>query len=102
MAKTRAPLNFLFTFSLLKKIGMNKKLISFAFLLFCITLLSAQTGIAPENSENVTSTITKSGIGLGSVIAVVASWDRNQSIFWAIIHGILGWFYVIFFALTRD
>ncbi|MCE3074682.1 hypothetical protein [Chryseobacterium gwangjuense] len=81
---------------------MNKKILSFTLLFLCITFLSAQINITPENSENVTTTITKSGIGLGSVIAVVASWDRNQSIFWAIIHGILGWFYVVFFALTRD
>ena len=36
------------------------------------------------------------GIGLGSVIAVVISWDRNKSILWAIIHGLFGWFYVIY------
>jgi len=44
---------------------------------------------------------TSSGVGLGSVIAVVTSWDRNRSILWAILHGILSWFYVIYFALTR-
>jgi hypothetical protein len=43
----------------------------------------------------------QSGIGLGSVIAVVCSWDRNRSILWAILAGILSWFYVIYFALTR-
>jgi branched-subunit amino acid transport protein len=36
------------------------------------------------------------GIGLGSVVAVVISWDRNKSILWAIIHGLFGWFYVIY------
>lgn len=36
------------------------------------------------------------GIGLGTVIAVVISWSRNKSILWAIIHGILGWLYVIY------
>jgi len=43
----------------------------------------------------------QSGIGLGSAIAVVCSWQRNRSIFWAIIAGVLTWFYVIYFALTR-
>ncbi len=43
----------------------------------------------------------ESGLGLGSVIAVVCSWDRNRSIVLAIIAGILSWFYVIYFALTR-
>jgi hypothetical protein len=41
------------------------------------------------------------GVGLGSVIAVVASWHRNQSILWAILAGILSWFYVIYYALTE-
>ena len=48
-----------------------------------------------------TQVITSGGVGLGSVIAVVASWDRNRSILWAILHGILSWFYVIYFACTR-
>jgi hypothetical protein len=81
---------------------MNKKILSFALLLFCITLISAQITSTPENSDQVKNTITQGGIGLGSVIAVVASWDRNQSILWAIIHGILSWVYVIYFAFTRD
>ncbi len=36
------------------------------------------------------------GLGLGTIIAVVISWSRNKSILWAIIHGILGWLYVIY------
>ncbi len=49
----------------------------------------------------VVKTVTQSGIGLGSAIAVVCSWQRNRSILFAIVSGILGWFYVIYFALTR-
>ena len=45
--------------------------------------------------------VTQTGISLGSVIAVVCSWDRNRSILWAILAGIFSWFYVIYFALTR-
>jgi hypothetical protein len=41
------------------------------------------------------------GIGLGAAIAIVLSWHRNRSILLAIIHGILSWIYVIYFALTR-
>jgi len=48
-----------------------------------------------------TTIVTQSGIGLGSVIAVVCSWQRNRSILWAILAGIFSWFYVIYFALTR-
>lgn len=48
-----------------------------------------------------THTATSYGIGLGSVIAVVCSWQRNRSIGWAILHGLLSWLYVIYFASTR-
>ncbi len=40
------------------------------------------------------------GVGLGTIIAVVISWTRNKSILWAIIHGILGWLYVIYALLV--
>ena len=43
----------------------------------------------------------KAGIGLGSAIAVAISWSLNKSIVWAIIHGVLSWLYVIYYALTR-
>lgn len=36
------------------------------------------------------------GVGLGTIIAVAISWTRNKSILWAIIHGLLGWLYVIY------
>lgn len=47
------------------------------------------------------NTAAQAGIGLGSAIAVAISWSLNQSIIWAIVHGFLGWFYVIYHALTR-
>lgn len=45
--------------------------------------------------------IIENGVGLGAVIAVVVSWDRNKSVLWAILHGLLSWIYVIYFACTR-
>lgn len=36
------------------------------------------------------------GLGVGSLIAVVLSWDANHSILWAVVHAVLGWFYVIY------
>jgi hypothetical protein len=44
---------------------------------------------------------TRAGVSLGSVLAVVISWNLHHSIIWAIIHGFFGWFYVIYYALTR-
>lgn len=48
-----------------------------------------------------TVSATQTGIGIGAAIAIVCSWQRNRSILWAILAGILSWFYVIYFALTR-
>ncbi len=45
---------------------------------------------------------TQTGIGLGSALAVVCSWQRNRSIAWAILAGMLSWLYVIYFAMTRQ
>jgi len=42
-----------------------------------------------------------SGISMGSALAMILSWERSQSILWAIFHGILSWLYVIYYALTR-
>ena len=52
-------------------------------------------------SSEVQHTVTTSGIGLGSALAIVLSWHRNKSILFAIIHGVLSWLYVIYFALSR-
>ncbi|MDZ4847867.1 MAG: hypothetical protein SGI77_01110 [Pirellulaceae bacterium] len=54
-----------------------------------------------EIAHQASYTVTQSGIGLGSAIAVVCSWQRNRSILWAILAGLLSWIYVIYFALTR-
>lgn len=52
--------------------------------------------------SNQTGPVVQTGIRLGSTIAVVCSWQRNRSILWAILAGILSWLYVIYFALTRE
>ncbi|WP_293904125.1 MULTISPECIES: hypothetical protein [unclassified Sphingobacterium] len=70
--------------------------------LFILFIFISNVVFGQEISKSTTQTITQSGIGLGSVIAVVTSWDRNKSILWALIHGILGWLYVIYFAFTRS
>lgn len=48
-----------------------------------------------------TEAATTAGIGFGSALAIAISWNSYQSILWAIVHGILGWLYVIYYALTR-
>ena len=41
----------------------------------------------------------KYGVSFGSALAIAISYTHYKSIFWAIIDGILGWIYVVFFAL---
>lgn len=53
------------------------------------------------NVSIMSSSGFRGGIGLGSVLAVVASWSRNKSILWAILHAFFGWIYVIYYIFTR-
>jgi hypothetical protein len=46
--------------------------------------------------------VAKSGVGMGSALAIAISWSVNKSIVWAIIHGVFSWFYVVYYAVTRD
>ena len=77
---------------------MNNK-IAFLFLLplFLLASCAVPVGTTPYYYQPV---YYGPGIGLGTIIAVVVSWSRNKSILWAIIHGILGWFYVIYAILV--
>jgi len=51
--------------------------------------------------STTTTTATSSGIGFGSALAITISWSQWHSIVWAILHGIAGWLYVIYYAATR-
>ncbi|HAT3994344.1 TPA: hypothetical protein I9Y78_003732 [Elizabethkingia anophelis] len=79
---------------------MKKNIQVVALLLIFSNMLLAQSGTTDANTD-IRDTVTNSGLGLGAIIAVVISWDRNKSILWAIIHGVLGWLYVIYFAIIR-
>jgi hypothetical protein len=41
------------------------------------------------------------GVSIGNALAIAISWSLHNSILWAILHGIFGWFYVIYYAITR-
>jgi hypothetical protein len=38
---------------------------------------------------------------MGMTLAMILSWSRNVSIPWCLLHGILSWAYVVYFAVTR-
>jgi hypothetical protein len=42
-----------------------------------------------------TSNTYSSGIVLGTVLAAIISWTSYHSVGWAILHGFLGWFFII-------
>ena len=77
---------------------MRKYLILIFLVFFAINAFAQFTN--PTGASN--NIAIQGGVGLGSVIAVVTSWSRNESILWAILHGILGWIYVIYFGVTRQ
>lgn len=72
-----------------------------SFLLLVASILSFELFAQAKNNELASKAID-GGIGLGSIVAVVASWSRNKSILWAVIHGLLGWIYVVYFVFTRE
>ncbi len=39
----------------------------------------------------------ETGVGFGTALAICISWSLNHSVIWAIIHGILTWFYVLYY-----
>ena len=49
--------------------------------------------------NNTGSKATGSTISFGCVLATVISYTAWHSISWAIIHGLLGWIYVLYYAI---
>jgi len=41
----------------------------------------------------------KVGVGFGTALAITISWTANKSILWVIVHGILGWIYVVYYLI---
>jgi len=78
---------------------MKNKYLAFVATVFALLLASCTAG--PSGGYVYQQPVyVAPGVGLGTIIAVVISWSRNKSILWAIIHGILGWLYVIYALLV--
>jgi hypothetical protein len=58
-------------------------------------------GHPPTQTQRVVK-VVKQGASFGSALAIAISWSVNKSILWAIVHGIFSWFYVIYYAATRN
>ena len=66
--------------------------------------------MSDENNDNmekrgkfygirIGSESAKAGITFGSCLAMIISYTAWKSIFWAIIHGLLSWIYVIYYII---
>jgi hypothetical protein len=52
-------------------------------------------------SQVIVKQVGWQGVGFGSALAMAISFNVNQSIGWAILHGLFSWFYVIYFAFFK-
>lgn len=43
--------------------------------------------------------VIRSGISMGTALAMVISWSLNQSVLWAVIHGVFSWLYVLYYLI---
>jgi len=68
-----------------------------AVLFFLLILSSLPLFARGDSTGNI---FVQGGVGLGTVIAVAISWSRNTSVLWAVVHGILGWIYVFYYAIA--
>ncbi len=55
--------------------------------------------VPPRQNNVVIKETVKKGVSFGSVLAMIISYTAWNSIFWAIIHGLLGWLYVIYYII---
>lgn len=51
--------------------------------------------------SNKATTSISTGISFGSALAIAISWSLHKSIFWACVHGVFGWIYVIYYAINN-
>jgi hypothetical protein len=49
--------------------------------------------------NNTSREVVKKGIGFGACLAMVISFTMWKSVLWAIIHGLLGWIYVVYYLI---
>lgn len=45
--------------------------------------------------------VVRAGVSFGSALAIAISWTANKSLLWAVVHGLLSWLYVVYYALRH-
>jgi len=54
-----------------------------------------------ERANRIIEKVAKDTVLLGEIIAICVSWSQWQSVGWAVVHGVCGWGYILYFTLTR-
>lgn len=52
-----------------------------------------------RKGNKIVNKTVKEGLTFGSALAMVISYVNWHSVFWAIVHGLLSWVYVIYFII---
>ena len=55
--------------------------------------------IRPDGSKRIVRRSVEKGIGFGSALAMVISFVTWKSVGWAVIHGLMGWVYVVYYLI---
>ena len=58
-----------------------------------------ETEIRPDGSKKIVKRSVEKGISFGAALAMVISFATWKSVFWAVIHGLMGWVYVVYFLI---
>lgn len=53
-------------------------------------------------SLNVKDDVVRPTGVLGSALAIVVSYDLYHDVLWAFLHGLLGWVYILYWALVLN
>ena len=51
--------------------------------------------------SNTTTKTVKAGISFGCCLAIVISYTAWGSFWWAVLHGMLSWVYIIYYAIAH-
>jgi len=54
-----------------------------------------------EEAKESRAATASIGYAMGMALAMILSWSKNASILWCMLHGLLSWIYVIYFAVKR-
>jgi cell division septal protein FtsQ len=63
--------------------------------------MGRKPGIALAEERMSNHRYAESGIGFGSAFALVISWAKWHSFWWALLHGVLGWVYVFYYFVIK-